>query len=233
MITLALDTATASPSVALTRDGRVCAELWLGAEAGSGRRVLEAVHHLLGAAGADLRDIDRIVVGIGPGGFTGLRIGLATALGLSQALGRPVHGAVSLEALALSLADAAPGHDLYVPVIDARRREVFAAAYRLGADGDLRQVIGPCAIAPADLAVRLLETTDDAVLGGPGLTAAGQARTHPEITALPDAAHGHRLRAALLVERVDAGAAHPARPLSARLPDAEINRRAAAAAAVE
>ena len=101
MITFALDTATPTPSLALVGDDGVIAELWLGRVPGGGRRVLEAAHHLLGACGVVPGDLSQIVVGVGPGGFTGIRIGIATALGLGQALGIPVHGASSLEALAL------------------------------------------------------------------------------------------------------------------------------------
>ena len=107
MPTFALDTSTASPSLALVRDEEPVAELRLAPEPGAGRRVLEAVHGLLSSVGASVDDIDDIVVGVGPGGFTGLRIGLATALGLGQALGVPVTGASSLEALALGVAELA------------------------------------------------------------------------------------------------------------------------------
>ena len=78
----ALDTSTASPSLALVRGHDPMAELWLAPEPGSGRRVLEAGHGMLVAAGLRVAAIESIVVGVGPGGFTGLRIGLATALGL-------------------------------------------------------------------------------------------------------------------------------------------------------
>lgn len=129
MLTFALDTSTASPSLALVRDDLPIAELWLAPEPGSGRRVLEAAHGLLLSCGLRVRDIDEIVVGVGPGGFTGLRIGLATALGLGQALAVPVTGASSLEALALGVSREAPGDGLVAAVLDARRRELFAAAY--------------------------------------------------------------------------------------------------------
>ncbi|MFP5450841.1 MAG: tRNA (adenosine(37)-N6)-threonylcarbamoyltransferase complex dimerization subunit type 1 TsaB [Thermoleophilia bacterium] len=231
MITFALDTATISPSVALVRDEVPLAELWLGAEPGSGRRVLEAGHGLLSAAGLDAGDIGAIVVGIGPGGFTGLRIGLATALGLGQALDVPVRGAVSLEALALGIAQTAPGHDVVVPVLDARRRELFAAAYRPDPDGGLEELIAPSALAPAELADRLDALTGNAVIGGPGCEAAGDALLRPGLAVLAAGSPGHRMRAALLPARVAAGAGRPARPLYARLPDAEVNRRAAAASA--
>lgn len=227
MITFALDTATISPSVALVRDERPIAELWLGAEPGSGRRVLEAGHGLLAATGHTAADVDAVVVGVGPGGFTGLRIGLATALGLGQSLGVPVTGASSLEALALGVRDCAPGAAVVVPVLDARRRELFAAAYRPRPDGGLDEVLAPCAIAPADLAALLLPLGGGQVVAGPGVEAAGDAFADAAFTVPDRRSPAHRMRAALLAERVAAGAGLPARPEYARLPDAEVNRLAA------
>lgn len=230
MPTFALDTSTASPSLALVRGDRTVAELWLAPEPGSGRRVLEAAHGLLRAAGADAGQIEEIVVGVGPGGFTGLRIGLATALGLGQALGVPVTGASSLEALALGLAEGAPEGAVIAPVLDARRRELFAAAYRV-APGTLEELIAPVAIAPAALADALRALGGPVVAGGEGLAAAGEALRGDPFLAPPAGSARHRVAAAALVARVRAGGGRPARPVYARLPDAEVNRRAALASA--
>lgn len=236
MTTFALDTATPSPSLALVGEGAPTAELWLGPSPAGGRRVLEAAHHLMRAAGTEPRDLRRIVVGVGPGGFTGLRIGLATAVALGQALGVEVTGASSLEALALSIADwtgREPGA-IVVPVIDARRREVFAAAYRLTRDGDLEPVVSPAALGP-DALLEALEPVaaeeGPLWLGGDGLDAHGDALTRPGLTPLPTGSPGHRVAATALVRRVDAGAGLPAVPTYLRLPDAEVNRRRAEQAA--
>ena len=164
MLTFALDTSTASPSLALVRDDLAIAELWLAPEPGSGRRVLEAAHGLLTSCGLRAADVGEIVVGVGPGGFTGLRIGLATALGLGQALRVPVTGASSLEALALGLSREAPGGGLVAAVLDARRRELFAAAYRAG-EGGLAELIAPVALAPAELAARLTAMGEPVQIG--------------------------------------------------------------------
>ena len=233
MPTFALDTATASPSLALVRDDEPTAELWLAAEPGSGRRVLEAGHGLLTAAGATVGEIDAVVVGVGPGGFTGLRIGLATALGLGQALRVPVTGASSLEALALGIAEAAPDGAVVAPVLDARRRELFAAAYRARADGGLEELLAPSALAPAELAARLAELGDEVWIGGEGVAAGGEALAGAGLRRLRPGSAAGRIRASALVRRVRAGAGLPARPVYARLPDAEVNRRAALAAAAE
>ena len=114
MLTLALDTATDVGTVALVEDGRV-----LGERRSRAVRALADAHELLFEAGRTASDLDRLVVGTGPGSFTGIRIGLASARGLALALDLPTAGVSTLSALAAG----APGA---LPVIDARRREVFA-----------------------------------------------------------------------------------------------------------
>jgi tRNA threonylcarbamoyladenosine biosynthesis protein TsaB len=229
LTTFALDTSTASPSLALVRGVEPIAELWLAPEPGSGRRVLEAAHGLLVSAGSSVSDIERIVVGVGPGGFTGLRIGLATALGLGQALAVPVAGASSLEALALGIADAAAAGTVLAPVLDARRGELFSAAYRAEPDGRLVELMAPAARTPDDLARALLDLGAPVLLGGDGVEAGGDVLRTAGLGALAPGAPGHRIRASALVRRVEAGAGLPARPVYARLPDAEVNRRRALA----
>jgi tRNA threonylcarbamoyladenosine biosynthesis protein TsaB len=110
---LALDTATAVATSALVRDAAV-----LGERASVPIRVLEDVDALLREAGVEPRDLDAIVVGTGPGSFTGVRLGLGAVRGLAFALDLPVAGVSTLAALAAAAPDA-------VPVIDAKRREVF------------------------------------------------------------------------------------------------------------
>jgi tRNA threonylcarbamoyladenosine biosynthesis protein TsaB len=114
MLILAFDTATNLATSALVRDGEV-----LGERRSTASRVLADADELLRAAGLEQGDISHVAVGTGPGSFTGIRIGLAAARGLSFSLSVPVAGVSTLDALAAG----APGA---VPVIDARRREVFA-----------------------------------------------------------------------------------------------------------
>ena len=116
MLTLAFDTATGTATSALVRDGDV-----LGERTGRAVEVLADADELLRAAGVVPRDLDLLAVGVGPGSFTGVRIGLAGARGLALALDLPVAGVSTLEALAAG----APGA---VPVIDARRGEIFVLA---------------------------------------------------------------------------------------------------------
>src|SRR5919201_6716624 len=126
MLILAFDTATDVATSALVSDGEV-----LGERVSRAVTLLEDVDALVRQAGMHTADVDALAVGTGPGSFTGVRVGLATARGLALALDVPVAGVSTLDALAAG----APGA---VPVIDARRREVFV----------LEGVL-----APADLAV--------------------------------------------------------------------------------
>lgn len=233
MTTFALDTSTPSPSLALTRDGATLATLRLGASPQAGRRVMMAAHGLFTAAGVPVADVDRVVVGVGPGAFTGVRVGISTALGLGQALGCDVIGAVSAEAAARGIAAVAPTGAVLVPAADARRGELFAAAYRDAGDG-LETLLAPCAIAPDALGERIAALCEAA--GAPAVAAGAGAELlagHlPEgAVVAPPGSPAHSLDAVHLIARVDAGAGVPARPLYARLPDAEVNRRRAREAA--
>ena len=113
MLTLAFDTATSVATAALVRDGDV-----LGERTSRAVRVLEDAAALLRESDADPVELTGIAVGVGPGSFTGMRMGIAAARGLSLALDVPVAGVSTLAALL----EGAPGA---LPVIDAGRREVF------------------------------------------------------------------------------------------------------------
>src|SRR5438445_11347718 len=128
MLILAFATVTAVATSALVSGGEL-----LGERTSTAVRLLEDLDALLRQAGAHTRQVEGLAVGVGPGSFTGIRIGLATARGLALALGTPAAGVSTLAALAAG----APGA---VPVIDARRREVFALL-----DGEAR------VLAPAEL----------------------------------------------------------------------------------
>ena len=140
---LGLDTATADTAVALWAPGGPEVERRdeppLGARPAHALRLLPLVEEVLAAAGAGWDQVERIAVGVGPGSFTGLRLGIATARGLAQARALPVVGVSSLAALA-------DGGDAALAVIDARRGEVFAAA---------PGVFGPAAWDPNELAARI------------------------------------------------------------------------------
>jgi tRNA threonylcarbamoyladenosine biosynthesis protein TsaB len=197
MLTLAFDTATSVATSALVRDGQV-----LGERASRAVRVLADAEELLDEAGSGPHELGRLVVGSGPGSFTGIRMGLAAARVLAFALDLQLAGVSTLDALAAG----APGA---VPVVDAGRREVFTlveGAPAVASPNELR--IGPGTTCVGDGAVRYREV----------LTAAG-AEVPPRESELhlPRA----RFHAELAREFVDPEAVEP---LYLRVPDAEQAR---------
>jgi len=152
-VILGLDTSTAATAAAVWAAGGPAFEARDDPEAGArpqhAGRLLALVEDAMAGAGADWKDVERIAVGLGPGGFTGLRHGIATARALAQGRGLPLAGVSSLEALASGAAEHA-GERPVLAVIDARRGEVFAAAWQ-GAE----RLLDPVAIDPAELAASL------------------------------------------------------------------------------
>src|ERR1700691_2798272 len=133
---LGIDTGGPRADLAVVAGGRVMAEASRSV-ASHGAELPEAVATLLGLAGLSLREVKAIAIGIGPGLFTGLRVGLSYAKGLTLATGCALLGIASLDTLALAAlaeSSAGPGR-LICPVLDARRGEVYAALYRTSRDG--------------------------------------------------------------------------------------------------
>jgi len=164
VILVAMDTATPSTVAGvLLADGRVIEARDDPPEGSRGEhasRLLVLVERALAEGGVTWDDVERIAVGVGPGGFTGLRIGIATARALAQARGLPLVPVSSLAALAAG-ADAAESP--IAAVVDARRGEVFAGVWA----GE-RELLAPVALAPEALAARLgtLDLTVQAVGDG-------------------------------------------------------------------
>jgi tRNA threonylcarbamoyladenosine biosynthesis protein TsaB len=212
-VILGLDTATAATAAAVWAPDGPAIEARDDPEAGArpahATRLLALVAEAMESAGAGWEDIERIAVGVGPGGFTGLRHGVATARALAQARGLPLAGVSSLRALALDHDD---GRRPVLAVIDARRGEVFAAAWRGGAE-----LLGPLAIAPEALAARLAEPA----LAAPLAVGDGSVRFREQLeragAAVPsDRSPAHRV-SALAVCRL--GAAGEADDRDALVPD--------------
>jgi tRNA threonylcarbamoyladenosine biosynthesis protein TsaB len=198
MLILAFDTATDVATSALVDDGEV-----LGERASRAQTLLEDVDALLRQGGARPSDVDGLAVGVGPGSFTGVRVGLATARGLALALGVPAAGVSTLAALAAG----APGA---TPVIDARRREVFVL------QGEAR------VLAPAELELEAgtVCVGNGAVRYREVLEAAGA-----EIPPDGDERHLPRARFHAALAR-DFGPAEAVEPLYLRVPDADRTRQA-------
>jgi tRNA threonylcarbamoyladenosine biosynthesis protein TsaB len=176
MIVLAIDTSTLTASCAVVRqDGDAITVLAAedAATAAHSERILPLVARVAAAAGVAPAGFDAFAVGAGPGSFTGLRIGMATAKGLAFAAGRPLWVVSSLAALALDLADdddPGPGDGaLYVPVLDARRGEIYAGFYRR-AGSVVTAVAAERVIPPAELPALIAAAGDgDARIGGDAL----------------------------------------------------------------
>ncbi len=126
-----------------------------GVTSGHGARLPAALTDLLVACGRRLPEVEGYAVGLGPGSFTGLRIGLATLKGLAYANRRPIAGASSLAALALSAAPQAADGALLVPLLDAKKGEVYAGFYRRLGPGAVEPVGPDAALGPEALLERL------------------------------------------------------------------------------
>jgi tRNA threonylcarbamoyladenosine biosynthesis protein TsaB len=222
---LAFDTATPSTVVG-ARHGERHAELRhdpaAGERPGHATRLLGLVDEALAAVGLELSDLDRLGVGVGPGSFTGLRIGIATARALAQSAGVPLAGVSTLSALAAGAAADGEAQPTVLAVIDAGRGEGFAAAFRDG-----RPLAAPAALAPDGLAA--LAATLEAPLAVGGGAIRFQAQLRAAGAAVPaDDSPLHRLdgrqlcRLAAAAETADRDAVLPH---YARAPDATRHTR--------
>lgn len=124
---LAVDTASKVAGAALIDGPKVLAESWLNTGKTHSQRFLPMVQDLLKNADASLQEIDGFAVTVGPGSFTGLRIGIATVKGFYQAVKKPVACVVTLDALSRNLLGTG---GLICPIMDARKNEVYSALYR-------------------------------------------------------------------------------------------------------
>lgn len=241
MIVLALDTATQATAVALRdADGRVIEARDDPPQQGRPKHsthLLSLAKGLLGEAGADWQDLQGIAVGLGPGTFTGLRIGLASARALAQSLQIPLTGVSSLQALAAPALSSSPAGDpppAVLAALDARRGEAFVAAYRLVPDGAGAPVelAPPRPVKPAQIAA-VADEVEQQLGRGFGWTAVGDGalRYLQELQArsfavAPPHSDLHRVSAAAILQ-IAASCAHAASiedviPEYGRRPDAEL-----------
>ncbi len=233
MLILALDSSTGVVTVAVARAGEdapgagevrreVLAEISVPSR-GASETLLPAAHAALNLAGTDLGEMERILVGVGPGTFTGIRIALAAARALSLATGAALSKNSTLNALAAPASLDAGDPDV-LAVLDAKRRQVFAQ--RFASDGPRGEIL--CA-APVELAAQLPMREEsrekDMLLVGDG--AVRYRETLSGLGRIPaDASPLHRVTAAGHVLSADL-APVPARevvPLYVREPDAEVRR---------
>ncbi|MGD3107646.1 MULTISPECIES: tRNA (adenosine(37)-N6)-threonylcarbamoyltransferase complex dimerization subunit type 1 TsaB [unclassified Streptomyces] len=209
MLLLALDTATPAVTVALHDGSRVLAAAAEVDARRHGELLLPAVDRVLAEAGLKLDAVSDIVVGVGPGPYTGLRVGLVTAATFGAALDVPVHGLCSLDGIAYASGLTEP----FVVATDARRKEVYWARY---ADAHTR-LTEPAVNRPAEIA--------DEVAGVPAV-GAGALLYDTVFTGVRRDGPEHQSAAALAglaARKLAAGEELlPPRPLYLRRPDAQV-----------
>ena len=217
MVILGIDTSTSAIGVGLGRDGETLASAQRIDARGHSEHLAPLIVELLRDNGLVPRDLDAIAVGNGPGPFTGLRVGLVTAVTMGHALGIPVHGVCSLDVLAVQAGR--PEGELLVAT-DARRKEVYWARYAVGA-GSVARLVGPAVDRPADLPqeVRALPTVGRGPVLFPDLFRDGD-------QAVLDVDAGVLVE--VVARRLAAGEAMPVEALYLRRPDAMTTAERAA-----
>ncbi len=234
MLVLALDTSTAQISVAIGDAGRTLGAVQLTGGRRHAEQLAPAIDYLRRELDVDLGHLAAIAVGVGPGLFTGLRVGVTTAKVMAQALRIPVVGIPSLDLVAYPLRYS---DRLVVAVLDARRREVFSARYRAVPGGVQREseyaVFAPTELV-AELAGEMAPDRPGILLAGDGVDRfraefaaleraelAGAEFAAPSVAALVELATAR-------AEREEFEAPWELQPLYLRGSDAEINRGASA-----
>ncbi len=160
-LVLAADTSMAVQTLALVRGRQCLGELVVACPRGHSQSLLGAVEHLFSLTRVDLAQVDLLAIGLGPGSFTGLRIGLALFKGLAMGRGLPLVGVSSLWALAAGVG-AWPG--VICSCVDARKGEVYAALYRVDAAGGLKALGEEMVLAPERLVVQVEQARGEAPL---------------------------------------------------------------------
>lgn len=153
---LGIDTSTRCGSVGLIDGDEVISEFHLNLPITHSERLLEAIDHLLKESRCPMKNLDGWAISLGPGSFTGLRIGVSTIKGLAYATQKPVAGISSLDVLASQIS---PTPYLICPILDARKGEVYTAFYRYHEASFLQRESDYQAMKPEDLAKQIKEKT--------------------------------------------------------------------------
>jgi len=153
---LGIDTSTSCSSIGFVDGESVVAEYLLDVPTTHSERLLDAIKHVLEQTGYAAGELDGWAVSLGPGSFTGLRIGISTIKGLAFATAKPVAGIPTLDALAFNVS---PTPYLICPILDARKGEVYTSFYQYDEKGLLRRLSDFQALHPEDLAKRIERKT--------------------------------------------------------------------------
>ena len=222
---ITLDTTTKVTAVSLAEDGRLVAEGFLHTVKTHSEQLIPLLDQLLKASSWTLQDLGLIGVVRGPGSFTGIRIGIATAQGLAQVLEIPLLAALSLETLVWA---ALGREEDVVPILDARRNEWYTARYRWE-DGKIQCLRPPLALPPAEWLEHLKEMERPVCFVGDAVLNAGslikevlgrQAVILPEYLSLPRGAYAAK---AIWQRWQERGEGEMVEPYYIRLSEAEVN----------
>lgn len=158
MIRLAIETSTMTQSVAVQIDGQIVAERLCRRQAGHSSSLLSTVEGALQDVGTTIQNIDAIICGLGPGSFTGVRVGLSFAQGVAAGLGVPVYGVDSFQAFLPYLPPNVP----IAVALDARKAEVYGVIY--GSDRPASEALEANTFAPSDFFERVASHADPRIL---------------------------------------------------------------------
>ena len=153
MYTLGIDTSSRTCSIALLKEDCLLIEMTLGDTHSHSRKLLSLIHYALERAALEIDQIDCFAVALGPGSFTGLRIGISTLKGLCMATQKPIVGVSSLEALSYSVPN---NPALICPLLDARKKQVYTSLFRYR-EKKLVRLIEDMVLYPEELIKRINE----------------------------------------------------------------------------
>lgn len=225
MLILAIETTTSQPSIAIGSEEGVIASATVSRGSTADAFLLPSVSYLMEKADVDYRNVSSIAVGIGPGLYTGMRVGVATAKTLAQALSVPMTAVCSLDLLAFEMRHA---DKLICPVIDAKRGEVFFSFYRV-VPGGITRVWDHQVATPSRLVAELQTSGSPTIVLGHGALIYSDDLADLQEVELAGPLHAFP-RAEVLVEvavqraqREDFDSLHEVQPMYMRRSDAELN----------
>lgn len=227
MLVLGIDTSTLAGSVALINEREILAEYLINSTNNHGERLLKGIDLILEETEKTVQECGAIGVSIGPGSFTGVRIGVSTAKTLAYLLQKPIIGLSSLEVLANNLPLAS---SFICPMLDAKKNEVYTALYQW-LDGELKPLIPEGVISPLDMLGQVKGYSPIVFLGNGANAYSGIIqKEYGEEAAFALSCHNvprASVVAALALKRLIKNQCDSAKdlvPRYLRLPDAEINR---------
>lgn len=180
---LALDSTAVTASAAVWRNGSLVAQYLLNSGHTHSTTLLPMIRHMLETSGVPLDDIDSMACSVGPGSFTGIRIGIATLKGLAFGANKPCIGVSSLEAMAYGMKCV---NGIVCPVINARRTQYYSALFRVQ-NGAVTRLTADDVILGANLDAILAQYDEPIYLTGDGYESARTFISHPRLMITPEA----------------------------------------------